>query len=86
MCQPNYRSCSRARWLVQSGSVLLAVPLTAGWGAPAVAAALTVTGVLLYLEQRWAGDVDLAFFKVNVFVGFAVLLTILVARAAGGFQ
>jgi 4-hydroxybenzoate polyprenyltransferase len=71
---------------IAGGWVLLAVPLIAGWGAPAVTAALTVTGVLLYLEQRWAGDVDLAFFKVNVFVGFAVLLTILVARAGGGFK
>jgi hypothetical protein len=44
-----------------------------------------VTGVLLYLEQRWAEDVDLAFFKVNVFVGFAVLATVLAARGAGGF-
>ena len=41
--------------------------------------------VLLTLEQRWAENVNLAFFKVNVWVGFGVLATIAVARltAAG---
>lgn len=56
------------------------------WTLPALIAALTGTGVLLYLEQRWANDVDLAFFKVNVLVGFAVLATVLIARAGGGFR
>lgn len=43
-------------------------------------------GALLYLEQRWAEDVNLAFFKVNVWVGFAVLVTVLSIRAGfGGF-
>lgn len=43
-------------------------------------------GVLLALEQRWAEDVNLAFFKVNVWVGFAVLVTVLSIRAGfGGF-
>jgi 4-hydroxybenzoate polyprenyltransferase len=43
-------------------------------------------GVLLYLEQRWAEDVNLAFFKVNVWIGFAVLITILTIRVGyGGF-
>ena len=53
----------------------------------------TLTGVLyggvlalLYLEQRWAENVNLAFFKTNVWVGFAVLALVLAARlAAGGF-
>ena len=41
---------------------------------------------LLYLEQRWAEDVNLAFFKTNVWVGFVVLAMVLAARmAAGGF-
>jgi 4-hydroxybenzoate polyprenyltransferase len=41
---------------------------------------------LLYLEQRWAEDVNLAFFKINVWVGFAVLAIVLAARqASGGF-
>lgn len=68
-----------------AGATLVGTPGISDWGLPAVVAALTVTGVLLYLEQRWAEDVDLAFFKVNVFVGFAVLATVLAARAAGGF-
>jgi len=55
------------------------------WAWPAVGAALAVAGILLYLEQRWAENVDLAFFKVNVFVGFSVLAMVLIARAAGGF-
>jgi len=70
-----------------AASVLLlgATPVLAGWALPAFLLALATTGVLLYLEQRWASDVDLAFFKVNVFVGFGVLATVLAARAAGGF-
>ena len=65
--------------------LLGATPQPAGWALPATLLALATTGVLLYLEQRWAEDVDLAFFKVNVFVGFGVLATVLAARAAGGF-
>jgi hypothetical protein len=51
-----------------------AVPWLAGLG----------VGVLLYLEQRWAQNVDLAFFKVNVWVGFAVLATVLLIRSGIG--
>lgn len=41
---------------------------------------------LLWLEQRWAEDVNLAFFQINVWVGAAVLAIVLAARmAAGGF-
>jgi len=65
--------------------LLGATPRLEGWAMPAWLLALATTGVLLYLEQRWASDVDLAFFKVNVFVGFGVLATVLAARAAGGF-
>ncbi len=44
------------------------------------------TVVLLWLEQKWAEDVNLAFFKTNVVVGFLALATVLAARmAAGGF-
>lgn len=55
----------------------------------AVAAMLgfKATVLLLWLEQKWAEDVNLAFFKTNVVVGFLVLATVLAARmAAGGFQ
>ena len=42
--------------------------------------------VLLTLEQRLAEHVDLAFFKINVWVGAVVLAITLAARmAAGGF-
>ena len=50
----------------------------------ALAATVLATGCLLWLEQRWAEDVNLAFFKVNVIVGFGVLASVLVARAAAG--
>jgi len=50
----------------------------------ALVATLLATGSLLWLEQRWAEDVNLAFFKVNVVVGFGVLAAVLVARAAAG--
>lgn len=33
---------------------------------------LLVSGLLLYLEQRKADDVELAFFKINAVVGFAI--------------
>ncbi len=55
------------------------------WSTLAVGTTLAAAGVLLWLEQRWAEDVDLAFFKVNVFVGFSVLALVLAARAGGGF-
>ena len=55
------------------------------WGAITVASALG-TASLLFLEQRWAENVNLAFFKANVWVGFGVLLSVLAARmTAGGF-
>ena len=45
------------------------------------------TVLLLWLEQRWAEDVNLAFFKTNVAVGFVVLATVLAGRMAiGGFR
>jgi len=56
---------------------------------PAVAAFAVWMGVvgLLHLEQRWAEDVNLAFFKVNVWVSAVVLVLVLVVRAMsrGGF-
>jgi len=64
---------------------ILPVPGNApSWALAALAATVLATGGLLWLEQRWAEDVNLAFFKVNVVVGFGVLLSVLVARTAGG--
>ena len=56
------------------------------WWSAAAWIPLAAAGFLLFLEQKWAEDVNLAFFKVNVWVGFAVLAMVLVARAScGGF-
>jgi len=66
-----------------AGAILTRTARVPDWALVGVVAALTAAGVLLYLEQRWAEDVDLAFFRVNVFVGFAVLAVVLVARAGG---
>lgn len=60
-------------------------PRVVAWGYVAVAL-YGGTLVLLWLEQRWAEDVNLAFFRINVWVGAAVLAIVLAARmAAGGF-
>jgi len=51
-----------------------------------LAALFAIVLVLLALEQRWAERVNLAFFKINVWVGAAVLVTVCSVRmAAGGF-
>ena len=65
-------------------AVLAAGPGPAPGTVAALAATVLATGCLLWLEQRWAEDVNLAFFKVNIFVGFGVLASVLVARAAAG--
>lgn len=62
--------------------VLERAPLAARVATLAVALGASA---LLWLEQKWAEDVNLAFFKINVMVGFAVLLLVLVARLPGGF-
>ncbi|OGF15727.1 MAG: hypothetical protein A2W00_01860 [Candidatus Eisenbacteria bacterium RBG_16_71_46] len=54
------------------------VPLGIGLSAGAVA-------TLLFFEVKWAANVDLAFFKANVAVGFAALALMLFARVPGGF-
>ena len=55
-------------------------PSEAPWALPAIALLLLSAGVLLLLEQRWAEDVNLAFFKVNVWVGFVVFVVVALAR------
>jgi 4-hydroxybenzoate polyprenyltransferase len=49
----------------------------------AILGSLLVASVLLFLEQRWAENVNLAFFRVNVWVGAAVLLMVLAGRILG---
>ena len=39
---------------------------------------LLVSGYLLYLEQNKSNDVEMAFFKINAVLGFAVLAMVLV--------
>jgi len=58
--------CVLAVLFWQSTLSLLALPL------------LLLTGLLLYLEQKKAEDVRLAFFKINAIAGFAVLTMVLV--------
>jgi 4-hydroxybenzoate polyprenyltransferase len=58
-------------------------PRSLAWASVTLLALLT-TSVLLWLEQRWAENVNLAFFKTNVVVGFVVLATVLAARMSGG--
>ncbi len=74
-----------AWWTIAPAPVALASP--AVWPAFAATLACFVTAVvLLVLEQRWAEDVNLAFFKTNVWVGAAVLGMVLAARwGSGGF-
>jgi 4-hydroxybenzoate polyprenyltransferase len=68
-------------WLVAGSPAAVFSP----WGLAATAL-FAATCVLLALEQRLATDVDLAFFKINVWVGAAVLACVLAARlASGGF-
>lgn len=58
---------------------------TTPWG---LATALLYAGAttMLFLEQRWAEQVDLAFFKINVWVGACVLAIVAATRlATGGF-
>jgi len=65
-------------------AVLPALANPPAWSLAALAATVLATGALLWLEQRWAEDVNLAFFKANVVVGLGVFLSVLVARAGGG--
>jgi 4-hydroxybenzoate polyprenyltransferase len=41
---------------------------------------LGLSGVLLFLEQKKSDDVDLAFFKINIAVGFTIFLMIMFIR------
>ena len=79
--------------VAQGALLLLAVTLLrahggSAWTLAAIPTYALLAGsvVLLELEQRWAEDVNLAFFKVNVWVGALVLAMVLAARVAtGGF-
>lgn len=60
------------------------VPREPLWLAVPAGACFVVCAALLEWEQRLAEHVDLAFFKINIWVGAAVLAMVLSARWAGG--
>jgi len=66
------------------GTMLTAAPVVAVVWAVVAALAFVAVCILFYLEQRWAEDVNLAFFTTNVWVGFVVLAFVLALRFAGG--
>lgn len=43
---------------------------------------LLLSGLLLYLEQRKAEDVELAFFKINILLGFTVFIMVILPTIA----
>jgi 4-hydroxybenzoate polyprenyltransferase len=51
---------------------------------PAAVLPLLVVGALLVWENARARDIDLAFFRINVWVGFAALLTVVAGVAGRG--
>jgi len=88
------RALTVSRWLHRGATLLLlALLLTMFRAAPDASLLARVPAVvcfagaaaLLEWEQRLAEDVDLAFFKINVWVGVVVLAMVLAARWAGGF-
>ncbi|MGH7550063.1 MAG: UbiA-like polyprenyltransferase [Gemmatimonadota bacterium] len=65
-----------SRWLHVTAWLLLAA-LVFGWLAwPPALLPLLGVGVLLAWEQKKADDIDLAFFRINVWVGFVALGTV----------
>lgn len=59
-------------WFHVLAFLTLAVLYTAWFSGPVTVMILGVIGVLLYLEQTFSRYVDLAFFQLNVVIGFAV--------------
>lgn len=47
-------------------------------------ASLTGIGALLFLQHRWAHDVDLAFFRLNAVMGFGILGFVAAGLGGGG--
>ncbi len=88
------RALSVSRWLHRGATLLLlALLLTLFRASPDASFLARVPAIvcfaaaasLLEWEQRLAEHVDLAFFKINVWVGVVVLAMVLAARWAGGF-
>ncbi len=84
------RSCTASAALALGGAaVALLGQATGGITVRAFLAVLVVwltIVTMLELEQHWAEDVNLAFFKINVWVSAAVFVMVMVARlVTGGF-
>jgi 4-hydroxybenzoate polyprenyltransferase len=61
--------------------LLVSIYLAAFTGSLVAAVLLLVAGLLLYLEQRKASDIELAFFKINAALGFVVFLFVMIGVA-----
>ena len=59
-------------------ALLIGLYVSAFYGSIIVAILLLVTGYLLYLEQKKADDVELAFFKINAVLGFVVFTFVII--------
>jgi 4-hydroxybenzoate polyprenyltransferase len=59
-------------------ALLTGLYFSAFYGSLIVASLLLAAGYLLYLEQRKADDVELAFFKINAVLGFVVFAFVII--------
>jgi len=78
------RAALRASWAMHLGAWALLATLVfwrLAW--PAALVPLLAVGALLAWEQRRADDVDLAFFRINVWVGFVTLATVVAGAWEG---
>lgn len=83
-----------SKWLHRGATLVLlalllvlfsAAPGASIWARLPAIACFAGAAALLEWEQRLAEHVDLAFFKINVWVGVVVLAMVLAARWTGGF-
>ncbi len=88
------RALGVSAWLHRGASVALlfvlvlllrSAPDASAWRLLPAGACFVLSVGLLEWEQRLAENVDLAFFKINIWVGATVLAMVLAARWAGGF-
>jgi 4-hydroxybenzoate polyprenyltransferase len=72
------RALRYSAWFHAAAFVLLAILFLVSIRSLLALPLLLLTGYLLYLEQRKADDVELAFFRINAVAGFAVFAMVLV--------
>ncbi len=68
------RALRASGWFHGLAFLALLILYTAWFSGPVTVMILAVIGILLYLEQAFSQYVDLAFFQLNVVIGFAVFL------------